>query len=353
MQTGYSSFILCACGETMGKLQKIKKKTNDFLFDHPVARWLTENTYTFAFCAFSAFIFAFGFRLFISPEVTSSTTTTVVQFAGGGISGLSQDVVRLMIGIFGATYNEYYLQSILYMLFNIPVILLGWFGIGKRFTIYSLINVVLGALFIAVIPSSWSDLISLDSQLTRTLLAGICTGMSSAAAFKADISAGGMDIVSYYVANRKSTNVGKYSMSFNAVIVVLYSIITVFVALKDGDANPLNEGFTPLVYSIIYLFVSALVIDFINVRNKKAQLQITTTSQNMANILIANFHHSATIVQGNGAYTGEPRIIIYMTVSTTEVKKVVKVVQRVDKRAFVNVINLQQVYGRFFVPPVR
>ncbi|HMM00462.1 MAG TPA: YitT family protein [Bacilli bacterium] len=334
----------------MSKIKKLAKHYDDFLFDHPAVRWIVENFFTLFFCTFSAFIFAFGFRLFISP---SSTDPAIVKFAGGGISGFAQDVVKVLIEIMGFHYNEYNLQSILYIVFNIPVIILGWFGIGKRFTIYSLINVVLGSLFISIIPNNWESLITLDSQLTRTLLAGICTGMSAAVAFKADISAGGMDIVSYYLANKKSTNVGKYSISFNAVIVVLYSLITIIAANKNGLDNPFSTGLTALVYSIIYLFVSALVIDFINVRNKKAQIQIITTSKNMSPILIANFHHSATIIQGTGAYTGEAKIIIYMTVSTNEVKKVLKVAQKVDSHAFINVISLHQVYGRFFVQPVR
>ena len=293
----------------------------------------------------SAFLFALSFRLFISPHELKEGQ---VYFVSGGISGLSQNIVKIVIDIFKVpNVNKSLLQGILYFILNIPVILLGWFKIGHRFTIFTVINVALTSLFISVLPQSIEQIVMLDSQLTRTLFAGILSGFSAAASFKAETSSGGIDVISYYFANRKSKGVGKYSIIFNSVIVIT------FVALDLIEGKPVAEATTGLIYSIIYLVTSAFVIDSINIRNKKTQLQIFTDNPNLAHILIENFPHGATTVDAIGAYSGNKKTIVYMTLSTTEVKSAVSLIQEKDPNAFINVIELRQVYGRFFIPPVK
>ena len=69
-------------------------------------------------------------------------------------------------------------------------------------------------------------------------------------------------------------------------------------------------------------------------------------------MLIANFPHGATVVNGEGAYSRSPRKIIYIVVSSSEVKAVVSLARKVDHNAFISVTSLVQVYGNFFIRPV-
>ena len=166
---------------------------------------------------------------------------------------------------------------------------MGWFKIGKQFTIFSLINVALTSLFISIIPSSWDTAVVYDSQLTRTLFAGILAGLSAALAFKADVSSGGMDIVAYYFANRKSEGVGKYSIIANSFVFGFYFILNLIQPDAVIHENFNNIGLTEvslaitsLISSIIYTFMHAFVVDLINVRNKKSQVQIITNDHELA-----------------------------------------------------------------------
>ena len=63
--------------------------------------------------------------------------------------------------------------------------------------------------------------------------------------------------------------------------------------------------------------------------------------------------HGATMVTGIGVYTGKERYIFTMVVSSSEVNALLKLVKKEDPSAFVQVIDLAQVYGRFFVKPVK
>lgn len=343
-----------------GIIQQFKNKVDT----KPKLKVVLEYAYLLVLVTLSALSYALAFRIFINPSVEAlsshSTGNTQVLFVGGGVSGFSQNIVKLLYDIIGLqNISRNVLQSILYFIFNIPVFILGWLKIGKRFTIFSIINVSLASLFISILPPSVETLVLYDSQLTRTLFAGILAGFSAAIAFKGNVSSGGMDIIAYFFANRKSEGVGKYNISFNFIVVSLYFVLNLIQpgANLEAVANPnvtkVNIAITSFISSVLYLVMTSFVIDLINVRNKKSQMQIITNDENLAQILIANFPHGATTVKGVGAYSNNEKNVIYMTVSSTEVADVVRLVQEVDEKAFINVTDLRQVFGKFYIKPVK
>lgn len=343
----------------MSSKSKIFKAYNNYISQHPKMQTSTELAFVIFMCLISSFTYALAYRIFIAPDLTGSYGVQI-HFVSGGVSGLAQNLVKLFHDILNIKIvNSNVMQSILYFILNIPVFLLGWFKIGKQFTIFSLVNVALTSLFISIIPSSWDQAVVYDSQLTRTLFAGILAGLSAALAFKANVSSGGIDIVAYYFANRKSEGVGKYSIVANAFVFGLFFILNLIqpdAVIGGSFSIPLTKvslAITSLISSIIYTFMHAFVVDLINVRNKKSQVQIMSNKEGLAKTLISNFPHGATVVNAIGAYTGQSRNIIYMTVSSNETNRLVKLVQEEDPHAFINVIVLRQVFGRFYIKPVK
>lgn len=345
-------------GIKLNFITQIKEAVNE----RPRLKVALEWLGLFCLVALSAFTYALAFRLFISPslETLAMRSGTQIIFVGGGVSGLSQNFVKLIYDVFGLQIiARNVLQSILYFLLNIPVFILGWLKIGKRFTIFSIINVALASLFISIIPHSWEQMVLYDSQLTRTLYAGILAGFSAAIAFKGNVSSGGMDIISYYFANRKSEGVGKYNVTFNLVVVSFYFVLNLLHPSTNLDvsADPsitnVNIAITSFIMSVTYLVMNSFVIDLINVRNKKAQVQVITSNDELAKILISNFPHGATTVKGVGVYSNNEKTIIYMTVSSTEVTDLVHLIHQVDAHAFINVTDLRQVFGKFYITPIK
>ncbi|MDY0214917.1 MAG: YitT family protein [Bacilli bacterium] len=346
----------------MGKRVRIIRDIKKAIAKKPRLKIFLEWFYLLVLVTISAFSYALAFRLFINPSLETLTNVSgrQVLFVGGGVSGLSQNFVKLFYDVFGLqTLDRNILQSILYFILNIPVFVLGWLKIGKRFTVFSIINVMLASLFISIIPHSWETAVLYDSQLTRTLYAGILAGFSAAVAFKGNVSSGGMDIIAYYFANRKSEGVGKYNVSFNVIVVTFYFILnlihpsTTQDVITDPTITSVNVAITSFISSITYLVMTSFVIDLINVRNKKAQVQIITNHEELAQILISNFPHGATTVKGVGVYSNNEKTIIYMTVSSNEVADVVRLIQEVDEKAFVNVSDLRQVFGKFYITPIK
>ncbi len=332
----------------MKKTQKIKKKINDFLYDHYILRDVLSSSKALFLSVLSAFIFAIGFNCFVTPfEETGLTIVT------GGVSGISQNIFLILQLCGLKNLNIYDAQSILYTVINIPIIIFAYLCIGKKFAIFTIVNVVTSSIFISLLPV-WgvsqaiaSSEFIMDDAFIRSLFAGMCTGVASAIAFVGDFSCGGIDIFTYYFALKKSTSVGKYAVMMNGVIVALHAILLFINAPSEWE-----EPVVSTLFSIVYLFVVSLIIDYINVRNKKVQLQIISPSPYMSEILVAYFPHGATIMKGKGAYSGADRNIITMVVSSSEVKTVVKVAKKVDIHAFIAVTPLNQVFGNFFIKPV-
>lgn len=335
----------------MKKTTRFRKKVNNFLFDHIQLKNGLDNTLGAILAIFAAALYAFGFYCFVSPVHPNTATLEGSAITTGGIGGISQ-VLYLILTLCNIHIDQFTMQSVCYFALNVPLIIFAFFKIGKRFSLLTLLNVVFSSVFIQVFDSTqlFKDVAALieNDHLTRTVLSGVFVGLASAIAFKANISCGGIDIISYYFALRKSTSVGKYTMTLNGIIVTSFACLT--IAINNGQKVEL--ALMNLIFSILYIFVNVLVIDFINTRNKKAQIQIITVNKSVSAVLIANFPHGTTIINGEGGYSHKDRIVIYMTVSSNEVKKVVDTVKKVDEHAFITVSPIIQAYGNFFIKPI-
>jgi len=333
------------------KLEKYKKKWIDYKYDHVqllVGLSITKST---IIAIFSAALYAFAFYCFITPATVNHSIIEGTSIITGGVGGISQ-VITLICELVGANVDPYAMQSILYFALNIPILIFAFFKVGKKFAIITLVNVAFSSAFIQLFNNiqlfkDIAESIS-DEHLARVLFAGVLVGLASASAYKAEVSCGGIDVFSYYFALRKSTSVGKYSTMINSVIIFTYTILT--IVYNQGQL--VEIALLNMMYSIVYLFVVMLVVDFVNVRNKKVQIQIISSFESISSILIANLPHSTTVLDGRGGFSHQEKKVIYMVVSSNEVKKVVGLVRRVDNHAFVTVSPLVQAYGNFFIKPV-
>lgn len=344
--------ILSVVMSKKGKIERLKKKWIDYKYDHVRLLFVLDDAKSTLMAVFAAALYAFAFYCFITPAVVNHSIIPGSSIITGGVGGISQ-VITLICELLGAeNIDPYLMQSILYFALNVPILIFAFFKIGKRFAIVTLINVALSSVFIQVFDrvelfKSIASAIS-DEHLARVLFAGVLVGLASATAYKGDVSCGGIDVFSYYFALRKSTSVGKYSAAINTVIVLTYTCLT--ISINHGEL--VEIALLNFMYSVVYTFMTMLVVDYVNVRNKKVQLQIITSFESISAMLIANLPHSTTLLDATGGFSHMPKKVIYMTISSNEIKKVVSLVKRADKHAFITAVPLIQAYGNFFVKPV-
>jgi uncharacterized membrane-anchored protein YitT (DUF2179 family) len=346
----------------MNQLKKFRKNVEDFFYDHDALRKILEYTVMFFGATLSAFLLAYGYKAFSAPTVEIQNGKNAYALVTGGASGISQILVKIveLFGVdtsqtaFGNTTLYYLLQSGFYVLVNIPILVIAFLKVGKKFTIFSIINVLMYFVIVNILPSEFTNIFYsngdtfnfAESYLPRALFAGIMTGLSTAVALVFNHSAGGIDCVSVIVQKKTpGKSLGKIILTINAVIVIVYTILNIIHL--GGDYSSV----TLALYTLIYFFTSSTVVDAVFARDRKVQLQIITSIEQMPDVLIAYFPHSCTVIKGKGAFTKQDKFIIYTVLSSFEQKKALKVIHETDPGAFVTLTKVSQVYGRFFIKP--
>lgn len=345
----------------MIKRKTLKSKINDYLYDHKAAKFTIEWGWALVVSTVSALLFAIGYKCFLVPNYLA--TSHELKLVSGGASGISQTIIaalRLIPNFPDSQNFEDLIYGILYFVVNVPIFVLAFFGIGKKFAIITLINVGEVSLFTNLLGNTPDGgLIDTIAQfadqngglLSRAIFGGFFVGLSTALTFKIDASSGGIDTIAYYISLKKSTLSGKYSTMINCCTICVFTILTV---TKMGWGN--EQAFKMIgcvMFSILYMFVVMFVVDTINLRNKKVRVTVVTANSDLVGVLLANIPHGATLIHGSGAFSGQDKTIIEMVVSSYEIKSTVKVIQEADPTAFVSVTELKQVYGRFFIKPIR
>lgn len=331
------------------KKKTLKDRYHDFLLDHPTIKNILDYAFTFLGSFVAAFLIAYTHTGF----VVGKTTAEGYSLIGGGVTGLAQ-LFTLILQKCGIEMNNNQMmtiQSIVYFLINIPLFLLAFFKIGKRFAIFTFLNVIMTSLMIRFMPDFINNLININEELlTRAIFAGFIHGVGIAIAAELYHSTGGSDIISTFFGLKKGIAIGKYVLIINGAIVISYTILSM---VSTQNSPSIDGAPTMALYTIIFYFISSIVIDKISSRNKKIQLQIVTSDSRLAKVLIQNFPHGCTIVDAKGAYLDQNKKLILTVISEFELKQATRIIYKIDPNAFITVTTAKKVFGKFFIKPMK
>lgn len=329
------------------------------MLDHPVIKFMLENLWALFMSTASAFLFAFGFKLFMNPGIDGYTT-----IMSGGAAGISQVVVLICRVCGWETINESLALSILYFVINIPIMVLAFVGIGKRFAIYTLINIATVSLFTALIDPEKIELFKEIAKfvnengllLGRVLFAAVCTGLSSALTFLIDASSGGVDVIAFYIGLKRKTLVGKYGLIVNSITLGIFTTMDCIHVLQSGGASvTTNVAITvsKVFFTILYFVITTIVVDRVNNKNQKIKVEVVTDKPNLGKELVVAIPHACTLTNATGVFSGKTKYVFTMVVSRYELKDMLAIIKEIDSSAFVQVVPLQSILGRFHVKSVR
>ncbi len=205
--------------------------------------------------------------------------------------------------------------------------------IGKKFTLYSCIAIVLTSLFTDLLPSYP---VTYDILLT-SIFGGIITGAAASICLRAETTAGGTDFIAIYMSEKYGVDAFNYILMGNAVVLVIAGALF---------------GWDKALYSIIYQFTTTQSIHTCYKRYKKNTLLIVTDfPEVVAEAISVCTHHGATILSGVGTYSQRDRSLVYSIVNSDEVKATTAAVKAADERAFINVIKTENIAGNFYNRP--
>lgn len=242
-----------------------------------------------------------------------------------GFSGLAQLLSSILNDFFSIQLST----GIILFLLNVPVLILGWFKIGRGFTIYSIVSVVFATLFLEILP-----IISLSEDIMLNAVAGgVIAGVAVGISLKWGASTGGMDIVAMLLSRLQDKPIGVYFLILNGFIIFVAGILY----------EPENA-----LYTLLALYVTTVVIDAIHTRHEKVTVLIVTDrTEALQQTIHKQMVRGITIIPAKGAYTQEEKSLLYLVITRYELYDLEKIIYEIDPNAFTNIIQTAGIFGFF------
>lgn len=221
--------------------------------------------------------------------------------------------------------------SLTYYAINIPLLILAWFKIGHKFTVFTFIAVSMSSLFIYLMP----QLTLTTDPLINAIFGGLFMGLGVGFGLRSRISSGGTDILSLTIRQKTGKNVGSISLVINGLIMVFAGLLF---------------GWQYALYSMVTIFVSSRVTDAIYTKQKKLQAMIVTACPDRVITMIHNkLHRGVTLVNhaAKGTYQNENKAVLIAIITREEYAEFKQLMRKADSRAFVSISENVQIIGRF------
>lgn len=269
---------------------------------------------------------------------------SVVPLYTGGIPGLGQLVRDSLYVWFKLDLGPHFL-GIFIIVLNIPILLLGWFGVSHRFTIHSIISIVLQAFILSWLPIVNMGLNERGDAFAAAVLGGLLIGIGGGAALRFGTSTGGLDIIAQYVSLKKGKSVGFISMVMNIAIAILGGLI---VGGKMGPSGEIITGGVIASYTVIRIIVTTILTDRMHTSYQFLSVDIiTNVPQALVDEILHKVYRGVTLMKVEGAYSHHEKTLIYVVISSYELHTLVGLVKSVDPNAFIVTRPVKNVFGNF------
>ena len=248
----------------------------------------------------------------------------------GGFTGITRLLQRSALEFAGVTLPF----APINLLLNAVPAVISYRLVGKRFTLYSCLSIVMVSIFTDLMPA----LIITQDRLLICIFGGLINGFAISLCLRVRITSGGTDFIAIALSERKNIDAWNYILCGNVIMLVVAGLLF---------------GWDKALYSIIFQFTSTQVIRTMDPESKRATLFIVTGRESAGGVCaqIQDTHHTATLVEGVGLYNGEPCVMIYSVVDNSQIRQLTRKVREADPDAFVNVVRTQQLHGNFYRRP--
>ena len=104
----------------------------------------------------------------------------------------------------------------------------------------------------------------------------------------------------------------------------------------------------------INFFVNSLVVNNLYIGHKKVLIEIITSNpDNLIERLMRESNHGCTIISAVGAYSKKEKQLLRIVVAANQTKRICEIIKQIDTSSFTTVMDVKQVNGKFYVPPIK
>jgi uncharacterized membrane-anchored protein YitT (DUF2179 family) len=253
-----------------------------------------------------------GLEIFLVPN----------KVIDGGITGIS-----IML-----SYITGWKLGLFLFLLNIPFFFIGYKQIGKTFalsTLYGIIVLSIVTSLLHPVPAFTQDI------LLASVFGGIILGIGVGLVIRYGGSLDGTEILAILFNNKLPFSVGEIIMFFN-----------LFILGSAGFVFTWDRA----MYSLIAYFVAFKTIDITvtGLDESKSAWIISNNSKQIGEAILNRLGRGVTYMNGEGAYSGDDKKVIFCVVNRLEEAKLKEIVTEYDDTAFLAVGDIAEVRGGRF-----
>jgi uncharacterized membrane-anchored protein YitT (DUF2179 family) len=221
--------------------------------------------------------------------------------------------------------------GLLYLVANIPLMIIAYVQFSRRFFLYSLWGVIVLTIASELINFN----LGIEEQLYAAVAGGVICGVGTGMILRSLGSGGGLDIVALMLNRRYNIGVGKFFISYN---IILFSFA---IVLYDIDL---------VIASIILTAISSGTLEYVLAifNNRKVVYILSNSSKVIAETIWSELKQGATVIPTKGAYLGKERPMLMTITNNLQLKRLEDKVFAIDPDALFIVENSFNVIGSSF-----
>ena len=264
---------------------------------------------------FAACIYAVGISMFLDPN----------NLAPGGLTGAAVILTRIIPITLGT----------LIVIMNIPIMILGAWKFGARFTLSTLYTLVVSSAFMEIFERM--GYVVTHDKILAALVGGTLMGAGMGLCLRMETTTGGIDII-IKVLRQKYRQVKSGEM-----YLIIDGLILAAAALyfKDIEVS---------MYAGVAIVISTYILDKVLYGSDEAKLVYIVSNKRkiIATRMMVELNMGVTLVEGKGAYNMENTEVIMCVMHKQNLTKVRNLVSEVDSEAFMIVSSATEVFGEGF-----
>ena len=261
------------------------------------------------------FLYALSVRVFLLP-------TGLVT---GGTTGLAMVINHLC----GLPVSAFVLA------FNMAMLLLGWWLLGRAFALTTLASSFLYPAFLEVIGWFMGDFVLTEDLLLNTIFFGLGIGISLGIVIRAGASTGGMDIPMLVLQ--------KYLRIPVSVSMYVFDCLILLMQLFFSNVDSVLYG---VVLAIIY---TVMLDKMLMLGTSRTEVRIVSDrAREISAAILSQVDRGVTLLHGEGGYLHAQTEIVMSVISNRELIKLERLVHEIDPECFMIVNRVSEVHGRGF-----
>lgn len=219
---------------------------------------------------------------------------------------------------------------------NIPLLLLSYKFLGKKFTIRTLKTLLISTFILDFVVTPFFPQYS-GERIVGSIFGGVCMGAGLGRVFLSGSSTAGTDIVACIIKQKyPHIQIGKAMMLTDSVVIGLSALV-----FKDAESA---------LFGIISLFCQTKITDMIVYGSEKGRnvLIISEKSEQIAQRILREKNRGATLFYASGAYSKKDFKVLMCVIRVWEYHEIKEIIYEEDSKAFVTAFEAEHIMGEGF-----